>query len=313
MELYQLAYFIEIARQKNFTRAAERLRIAQPALSQQMKNLEAELGAPLLLRGRKQTLLTAAGQALLPRAEALLAQAEAARQTVAEVADVRRGRLAIATIPSISVCWLPQLIQRFRARHPGVELRLIEHSSEGVAELVESHQAGLGFLQLPVTSAGLQHRALLREPFLLIVPRRHELATRKAVPLRALAEAAFIFYKGRARDTVLTACRSAGFEPRIACETGELETVRALVAAGLGLAIIPQLGALNLPDELVGVPLRDPKIEREIGVVWSNAGPLAAAAQAFLDLMNSHPVKPGQAVAVARRSRGTRRTTKAST
>jgi DNA-binding transcriptional LysR family regulator len=245
--------------------------------------------------------------------EALLVSREDVELAVAEVADVRGGQLAIATITSISVCWLPQLIQRFRAQHPGVDLRLIEHSSDGVAELVEGHQAGLGFLQLPVTSAALQHRTLLREPFLLIVPRRHELADCKAVRLRDLANAALIFYKGRARDTVLTACRSAGFEPRIACETGELETVRALVAAGLGLAIIPQLGALNLPEELVGVPLREPRIEREIGVVWSKAGPLAAAAQAFLGLMQEHPVKLGQAGSAARRNRATRRARNAST
>src|SRR5437667_13603 len=121
MELYQLAYFLEAARQRNFTRAAERLRIAQPALSQQMRRLEEELGTPLFVRGRKQTVLTPAGEAFHPQALALISLAENARQVVAEVAQLRRGRLMIASIPTLSACWLPPIIQKFRKLHPFIE------------------------------------------------------------------------------------------------------------------------------------------------------------------------------------------------
>lgn len=281
MELYQLTYFLEVARQKNFTRAAERLNLAQPALSQQMKNLEAELGAALFVRGRRQTLLTAAGEALLPRAEALLAQAEAAKQTVAEVADLRGGRLVIATIPSVSACWLPAVIRRFRAAHPKVELVLMEESSGRVGELVESGRAELGLLQLPVNDTVFAIRELAREPFVLLAAATHPVARQKTVRLAALAGEPFVFYKGRARDTALSACREAGFEPRVACESGELETVRALVAAGLGLAIVPRLAARATPAGLVELPLRDPRVERTLGLISVRGHPWSAAAKAF--------------------------------
>lgn len=285
MELYQLAYFLEIARQKNFTRAAERLRIAQPALSQQMKNLESELGAPLFVRGRRETRLTPAGEALLPRAEGLLAQAEAARHAVAEVAELRGGRLVVATIPSVSACWLPRLLHRFRKLHPRVEMRLIEQSSEGVAELVETHQAELGFLQLPVGGDRCVQRTVLTERFVVLLPKSHPLARSRKIRLKELSADSFVFYKGRARDTALSACREAGFEPRVACESGELETVRALVAAGLGIAIVPQLGTLDMPRTIRAVPLIEPGIQRQIGVIWNSRHALSPSAGAFVKLL----------------------------
>ena len=285
MELYQLTYFLEVARQKNFTRASERLRIAQPALSQQMKNLEAELGAPLFVRGRKQTLLTAAGEALLPRAEALIAQAEAAKQTVAEVAQLRGGRLVVATIPSVSACWLPEVIRGFRERHPKVELLLVEESSERVAELVESGRAELGVLQLPVSKELFDVHELVTEAFVVLASSRHSIARQKSIRLAQLASESFVFYKGRARDTALAACRTAGFEPRIACESGELETVRALVGAGLGLAIVPELAARTPQKGVVVVRLREPRVERTLGLITRRGHAWSAAARAFVELL----------------------------
>lgn len=282
MELYQLAYFVEIARQQNFTRAAARLNMAQPALSLQMRNLERELGAELFIRGRRQTNLTAAGKAFLPKAEALLAQAEAAKLVVSDVVQLRTGRLVIATIPSVSASWLPRVIQSFKKQHPGIELQLIEDSSERVGETVESGRADLGFLQMPAGKSTFETRALITEAFVLLVPSSHSLAKLAELRVRQLANEPFVFYKGRARDTALEACRKAGFEPQIACETGELETIRALVAAGLGVAIIPQLAAQPLPRTLKVVKLKEPKIQREIAAVWSKGAPLSPAASGFL-------------------------------
>jgi len=284
MELYQLGYFIEIARQRSFTRAAGRLHMAQPALSQQMKNLEAELGTPLFNRGRKEVQLTAAGKAFLPRAEGLLAQAEAAKAVVSDVARLRGGKLTIAAIPSVSACLLPQVIQRFSRQHPQVALQLIEDSSERVADCVESGQADIGFLQLPASKSAFKAQPLITEPFVLLVGKSHALARQKAVLLRQLSAESFIFYKGRARDTALESCRKAGFEPRIVCESGELGTVRALVAAGLGLAIVPRLAAGNLPTTIRTVAIREPKMQRQIAAVWQKGSVLSPAAATLLDL-----------------------------
>jgi LysR family hydrogen peroxide-inducible transcriptional activator len=286
MELYQLGYFIEIARQRSFTRAAERLHMAQPALSQQMKNLETELGTALFIRGRKETQLTAAGKAFLPRAEALIAQAEAAKAIVSDVAQLRGGKLIVAAIPSVSACLLPEVIRSFARHHSKVELQLIEDSSERVAESVESGRADIGFLQLPASKAAFETRTIITEPFVLLVAKTHAMAKQKEVPLKQLAAESFIFYKGRARDTALEACRKAGFEPRIACESGELETVRALVAAGLGLAVVPQLAAGNLPKTIQAITIREPRMQRQIAAVWQKGSVLSPAAQALLKLIS---------------------------
>jgi len=285
MELYQLGYFIEIARQRSFTRAAERLRMAQPALSQQMKNLEQELQTPLFVRGRKETLLTAAGRAFLPRAEKLLQDAQAAKTAVSDLLELRGGHLTMAAIPSVSACLLPEAIRAFRRLHPDVSLQVREESSERVAEIVEAGLADIGFLQLPASKSVFETRRLISEPFVLLAVATHPIAKQREVTLRSLSGELFVFYKGRARDTAMEACRKAGFEPRIACESGELETVRALVAAGLGLAIVPQLAALNLPKTLRAVPLREPRLQREIAAVWRKGAELSPAAAALMRLM----------------------------
>lgn len=284
MELYQLGYFIEIARQRHFTRAAERLHMAQPALSQQMKNLEAELGTPLFIRGKKETQLTAAGKALLPRAEALLAQAEAARAAVSDVAQVRGGKLIVAAIPSVCACLLPELLHAFGRKHPGVKLQLIEDSSERVAASVESGHADLGFLQLPASKAAFESRELISEPFVALVAAAHALANEKEITLKQLTGDSFIFYKGRARDSALEACRKAGFEPHLACESGELETIRALVVARVGIAIVPELAASRLPKQVKAVPLKQPGLQRQIAAVWKKGGGLSPAAAELLEM-----------------------------
>jgi len=284
MELYQLGYFIEIARQRSFTRAAGRLNMAQPALSQQMKNLEAELGTPLFNRGRKEVQLTAAGKAFLPRAEGLLMQAEAAKAAVSDVAHLRGGKLTIAAIPSVSACLLPQVIQRFSNSHAQVALQLIEDNSERVADCVESGQADIGFLQFPASKSAFKIQPLITEPFVLLVAETHALARQKSVLLRQLSAESFIFYKGRARDTALQSCRKSGFEPHRVCESGELETLRALVAAGLGLAIVPRLAAGNLPRTILTLAIREPKMQRQIAAVWQKGSVLSPAAAALLQL-----------------------------
>lgn len=284
MDLYQLAYFVEIARQKNFTRAAERLHMAQPALSQQMRRLEEELGAPLFVRGRKQTLLTPAGEALFTQAQSLLALAERAKQTVAEVAQLRRGRLVIATVPTLSASWLPRLIQDFQKTHPFIELILREESSAGVAELVETGAAEIGFLQLPADEELFAVEELITEAFHVLLPARHKLAARPRLELAELRREPFIFYKGKVRSVLLEACRIQGFEPRVVCESTALETVRALVQAGLGVAILPELALTSVPARTKVLPLHNPVLKRTLGRIRRKNQPWSQAAAAFVAL-----------------------------
>jgi DNA-binding transcriptional LysR family regulator len=264
MELYQLEYFLEAARQKHFTRAAARLNLAQAALSEQIRKLEAELGAPLFQRGRRESVLTAAGETLREHAEGLLEGAAAARRAVAEVVGLRGGRLSVGTVPSVGACVLPGVVAAFRARHPRVELVLFEGTSEAVAQWVERGRVEFGLVQMPAPTGSFDAEPIWKEPFVLLVAAGHPLAGRREVSLEECAGEAFLLYKGRVRETALLACRGAGFEPRIVCETSELETLRRLVASGLGCALLPRLAAPPAGGGCAAVALRGAPVEREI-------------------------------------------------
>jgi len=287
MELYQLQYFLEAARQKNFTRAAAKLHLAQAALSEQIRKLESELETPLFQRGRRESVLTAAGETLALHAETLLQQAETARRAVQEVVGLRGGRLAIGAIPSVSAGLLPMPIARFRQRYPKVELVLAEGTSETVAEWVEAGRVELGIVQSPTTEGQFAERILMTERFVLLVPTAHALAGRREVDLKAFAAEPFVFFKGRARMSALAACRSAGFDPRMACESGELETVRALVAAGLGVALLPELAARRARPECALLRVRRPRVERQLSLIRKRGHTASSAAAAFEELLRA--------------------------
>ena len=285
MELFQLEYFLEAARQRNFTRAAARLHLAQAALSEQIRKPESELGTPLFNRGRRETVLTAAGETLRLHAEALIERAGAARQAVQDVVGLRGGRLHIGAIPSVSACLLPAVIAAFRQQHPLVELALFEGTSEAVAQWVESGRVEFGIVQLPTVGGSFEAKVLFTEPFVALIAAGHPAARQRSVSLAKLAGEPFVFYKGRARDTALAACRAAGFEPRIACESSELETVRSLVAAGLGIAILPQLATRQPVANCRAVRLRGDPVEREVALLsraGHRASPGAAVFRAIL-------------------------------
>jgi len=285
MELYQLQYFLEVARQRNFTRAAARLHLAQAALSEQIRKLEDELGTPLFQRGRRESTLTAAGETLRGHAEGLLDRAAAARHAVQELVGLRGGKLVIGAIPSVSAGLLPAAVTAFRQRHPQVELVIAEGTSEFVAEGVEAGRVEMGIIQHPTPAGPFAERALLTESFVIVASSNHPIARRRSIRLASLAEEPFVFFKGRARDSALAACRAAGFEPRLACESGELETVRALVAAGLGLALLPELAAQRARPACALVRLNGPKVERQLLVVARRGHATSPAAAEFEALL----------------------------
>jgi DNA-binding transcriptional LysR family regulator len=285
MELYQLEYFLEVARQRNFTRAAARLHLAQAALSEQIRKLEDELDTPLFQRGRRQSTLTVAGETLREHAESLLDRVAAARRAVQAVVGLRGGRLVIGAIPSVSAGLLPAAVRAFRRRHPQVELFIVEGTSEFVAESVESGRVEMGIIQHPLPAGPLEERLLFSESFVIHAAVNHPVARRRRVDLSSLAGEPFVFFKGRARDSALAACRAAGFEPRLACESGELETVRALVAVGLGLALLPELAAQRAGPACAAVRLSGPKVERKLIVVTRRGHAVSPAAAEFEGLL----------------------------
>ena len=277
MELYQLRYFLEAAKQQNFTRAAERLNLAQAALSEQMRKLEAELGTSLFHRGRRETRLTAAGDTLVGHAEGLLSRADAAIKAVQDLAGLRGGRLLIGTIPSASACLLPSVIGVFRKKYPLVELALLEGTSEQIAQWVQSGRVELGIVQLPTAASGFDEQILLNEPFIALVSKSHPVAKQRRIGLSKFSQESFILYKGRARDTALNACRKAGFE-----------TIRALVAAGLGVAILPELAGRLAGSQCVALRLQGDSVERQVALLSRAGQKLSPSASVFREILATH-------------------------
>ncbi len=285
MDLYQLEYFLEAARQRSFTRAAQSLHLAQAALSEQMRKLEAEFATPLFNRGRRETTLTAAGEILRRHAELLLTQASLARREVMDLVELRGGRLVIGAIPSVSASILPEAISAMRRDYPSVELALLEGTSEQVAQWIDGGKAELGIVQLPAPAGGFEETWLFTEAFALLVPDSHRLAQEQRADLAALASEGFIFYKGRARDAAHAACRDAGFEPRIVCESGELDTIRSLVGAGLGIALLPGLATRGRHPNCTQVELGGTPVQRSVALLRRQGQALSPAAQAFQQLL----------------------------
>jgi DNA-binding transcriptional LysR family regulator len=225
---------------------------------------------------------------LRQHAEALLERAEAAKRAVQDLISLRGGRLTIGAIPSVSACLLPAAIAAFRKLHLLVELALFEGTSEIVAQWVESGRVEFGIVQLPTGSGSFDEHPLFVEPFVVLISKNHSLAKQKTIALAKLADEPFILYKGRARDTALTACRTAGFEPRIACESSELETIRSLVAAGLGIAILPQLATRQATPGCAVVRLRGDPVERQVALLTRTGHSTSPSAAAFREILKRH-------------------------
>ncbi len=243
MELRHLRYFVAVAEECHFGRAAHRLHIAQPPLSQQIRQLEAELGVQLLIRSTRRVELTPAGARYLDRARSILAGVDAAGEEATLVADGRIGRVAIGFTGSATYELLPSLSRRLREQWPGLELDLRGEllTPSQVTGLLDG-TLDVGFLRPPVRDPGIEVHPLRQEPLVVVLPGSHAQAGREQITLADLAEEPFITYPSHHRsvvhDAVLDACQDAGFSPR-ATEVAETSTLVSFVAAGLGVALVP--------------------------------------------------------------------------
>ena len=281
MELRQLEYFAAVARHRHFGRAAEAVYVSQPALSQQVRRLEAELGVALLKRTSRGVGLTPAGAELLARAETILAEAGRARAAMDEHAGVVRGSVRVAATPADSVR-LPETIAAFHRDHPGVRIALRHASAAQALELVRSGAVDLAVLSLAGADEGLTVTPLADEPLRLITASDDPLAGAGPVPLEQLNGRAFVLGEpGSAlRATVMAACQDQGFSPVPLLEVGDPATTRHLVGAGLGVALVPA-SWLEVPGPEVGVAAVDPAPRHATSMV--TAGELPPAGRLLAD------------------------------
>ena len=243
VELRQLRYFVAVAEELHFGRAAARLRMAQPPLSQQIQALERDLGVALLHRTTRRVALTAAGSTLLAHARRLLQQVERAVHTTQRASRGEIAQLAIGFVPSADLDILPRALRLWRKRFPEAELELRSLLPGQQVEALRHVQIQLGLLRLPVDDRGLVVKSIQRELLMAALPRRHPLARGPRVRISDLKSDAMILFPRRTApgqyDWLLTTCRRAGFAPRVLHETESLQTNLGLVAAGLGVSLLP--------------------------------------------------------------------------
>ncbi len=243
IDLRHLRYFIAVAEELHFGRAAARLGIQQPPLSQQIKQLEDELGHRVFVRTSRSVTLTAAGRELLERAQRTLTRLQEDINAVRRVGRGEIGTLTVGFVGSAMLTELPDVIKAYRRDYGDVHLRLRENVTSGVIEGLRDGSFDLGFLRDPGQVDGLVIETMIREPFVAIVPTKHRLAGQKSISVAKLKSEPFIFYHRSvgpvAYDRTIDLCKRAGFTPEIVQEAPQWPTAIRLIAAGLGVSIAP--------------------------------------------------------------------------
>ena len=283
LSLSRIRSFVAIAEERQFRRAAERIGISQPALSGQLRELEQFLGTALLSRTTRSVLLTSEGEKFLHRARKLLADLDSAVHEVRDHALLRRGRLAVASIPSAASRILPGVLAAFTDRYPGIDVQMIELGSTAVERCVASGEADLGIAPAPDRKSELDFTFLMQDRFFGIVPKTNPLARQKRVRLQALLEYPLIAtVPGTSiRATMERICREHGKTLRIAHSVTQHQTIVAMVASNLGVALLPSLSLVEHAD-VSRLTVVDPQISRELGIIQRKGEPSSAAAQEFI-------------------------------
>jgi DNA-binding transcriptional LysR family regulator len=294
----------EVVARASFSAAADALSYSQSAVSQAIATLERELGAPLIERDRRGVRPTAAGAALAAHAEGILARMDDAEAEVAAIAGGRGGRLRLASFPTAGATLVPQAVARFRAAHPGVEVSLAESEAEEIAPRLRAGDfeivllfefEGVG----ERLGAGMRRFELLDDPLHLALPAAHRLAQRKQLRLEDLREESWIQTSASSSCArhVVRSCHATGFEPRVSFESDDYQTVQGLVAAGVGVALIPKLALSTVRSDIQIRSLDPHSPVRKVFAATPRAAAVTPAVATMLDVLRETSRNQSGAVA----------------
>jgi DNA-binding transcriptional LysR family regulator len=291
LNVVRLNVLKEVAYRGSFSAAAEALSYTQSAISQQIAALEAEAGMALLERHARGVSLTAAGQTLVGHAEGILARLEAAEASLQAIAGLRGGRLRMASFPTAGATLMPLAIATFRASYPDVELTLSEGEPEEIAPRLRAGELDLALLfefagETPL-SQDTARIELLEDPMYLALPREHQLAGRKRLRLEDLKGEAWVqtSRESPCARHVVRSCHAAGFEPHVSFESDDYQTVQGLVAAGVGVALIPELALSVVREEIAIRALSPSPPVRQVVAATPASARLVPAAPAMLGVL----------------------------
>jgi len=245
MEIHQLRYFCAVAQHGTFTRAALAEHVAQPSLSQQILKLEDELGAKLFDRMASGVKLTACGRAFLPNARRLLCDLGNAKTEILEMAGKEKGEVTVGAIPTIGPYLLPDVLAGFSREHRGIAIKVVEEMTPILLDRLHDGAIDVAVVALPVPGEWIRSVELFQEPMFVVVPAKHRYARRDSIRLNDVKDEPFLLLKeGHCfRQSTITACRRARVTPNVVFESGQFETILAMVSAGAGVSAVPAMAA----------------------------------------------------------------------
>ncbi|MCL6601979.1 MAG: LysR family transcriptional regulator [Paenibacillus sp.] len=286
MDIRQLEYFVQVARLKSFSKAAESLFITQPTISKMIRNMEIELGADLFYREGKSIRLTDAGEILLTKAQNIVDSFNSLSSELDSLRSLKQGHIRIGLPPMVGASFFPAVIGQFHKKYPEVTIRLHEDGAKKVENDVETGLLDVGVVVLPVNSARFHYFSFNEEKLQLLVPIAHRLAGVESVPISDLSGEEFVLFREdfTLHDRIITECVKAGFQPKVVYESSQWDLISRMVAAGLGIALLPETICRDMDRSRIAViPLTEPAIPWQLGMIWRRERYLSFAAREWVD------------------------------
>lgn len=287
MEIRQLEYFQMVSQLNSFTKAAERLHVAQPSVTNAIKKLERELDIQLFDRSQKQIIITPEGEIFLKRAQAILRNINDAITEMREYHQLNKGSIRLGVPPMIGSYLFPKLYLEFNQAFPQIQLDIVEEGSLLTKRMVEAGELDLAIIILSETSALLDFLLLTESQTLVCVSYENHLSKKKTISFSELHDQSFIMLKEGFfhRDLIFQHCRQHNFYPKIIMSSNQLETIKSLVANNVGITFLME-DVIKQDKEIIGIPLHNP-IYIPIGLIWKKNRYLSKASQAFMEFMTS--------------------------
>ena len=279
MNLRDLKYLVALADHKHFGRAAAACYVSQPTLSTQIRKLEDELGVPLVERAPRKVMLTPAGREAAERARRIVAEVEQMKEAARRSQDPEAGTVRLGIFPTLAPYLLPHVVPRVRARFPQLELLLVEEKSDVLLQRLREGRLDAALLALPLHDDQLHAEPLFEEPFVFAAPRQHPLAAKDALSMAQLSDETLLLLEDGhcLRDQALDVCRLSGAHEKSGFRASSLETLRQMVAAGVGVTLLPALSVhepIAQSPNITLVPFKKPAPSRQIALVWRKSSAL---------------------------------------
>jgi len=284
VDITQLRYFVAVVDQESFSKAARRCNISQSNLSEQIQKLESRVGQPLLNRSHRRIVPTDAGLILVGRAKEILAQVENAKCEIQNSGGIHTGKVSFGVLPTIAPYFLAHVLDSFTTQYPNAQVFVHESITDQLLQRIESGKLDFGIVSRPIREYGFETEELFSEELLLALPSRHPLSQKRMIFADDLHSEKFILLQEDhcLGDQGMAFCHKPDFRPRIIIRSGQLATVQSLVAAGMGISLIPQMAIGERPAHITYRQLEDPRPKRSIAVVTRSKRHQKAAAQEFL-------------------------------